>query len=298
MIIKMAQHNPLYGAAWMLTAGVAFATINSLTQVLSIRMGLNSTSIAFYQYLFALVLFLPWLIRQGLLKSLKTRHPFQHVIRVALAVIGIQLWIWALAYPVPIWQGIALLMTSPLMATLGAGILLKENIGLVRTMATLAGFSGAMLILEPWSETFSWATLLPLGAAFFWACYSLMVKKLSDVDSSNTIVIYLFLLMTPFNAILAINQFQIPNELSVWGLLTVLGLLTTLAQWAIARAYAVADAAYVQPWDHFKLPVNVFAGYLIFGWVPPGHLWIGATIIIAAVCFITHWESRVQAATA
>jgi len=43
-----------------------------------------------------------------------------HLLRVALAVIGIQFWLWALAEPVPIWQGIALLMTSPLFATLGS----------------------------------------------------------------------------------------------------------------------------------------------------------------------------------
>jgi len=30
---------------------------------------------------------------------------------------------------------------------------------------------------------------------------------------------------------------------------------------------------------------------MVFGWVPPGRLWLGAAIIIAAVAFITHWES-------
>lgn len=286
-------HQPLKGALWMLSAGLAFATINSLTQILGIRMQMNSTTVAFIQYGIALLFFLPWVFRTGIRQTLKSRHILFHIIRVILAVIGIQLWIWALNYPIPIWQGIALLMTSPLMATLGAGLVLKETVGTARWLATIAGFGGAMMILEPWSDGFSWATLLPLGAAFFWASYSLMVKRLSQDDSSSTMVMYLLLFMTPFNAFLAIsNEFTAPINSLAWGYLIAIGLLTAFAQWAIARAYAVADASFVQPWDHFKLPVNVFAGYWVFGWVPPGNLWLGAAIIIGAVAFITHWENQ------
>ncbi|MDE1460834.1 DMT family transporter [Spartinivicinus poritis] len=287
-------HHPLKGATWMLSAGLAFALINTLTQVLSIHMGMNSTSVAFIQYAIALIVFIPWVYKTGIKATLSTSYPSLHVLRVVLAVVGIQLWIWALAYPIPIWQGIALLMTSPLMATLGAGLFLKEQVGLYRWLATLVGFCGAMLILEPWSESFNWAALLPLGAAFFWASYSLMVKRLSRDDTSSTMVMYLLLLMTPFNALLTFSDFTQPASLNTWLFLVCIGLLTAFAQWAIARAYAVADAAFVQPWDHLKLPVNVLAGYLVFGWMPPGRLWLGAAMIILAVAFITHWENREQ----
>lgn len=52
-------------------------------------------------------------MRHGLRQSLMTNQLRLHLLRVALAVTGIQFWLWALAVPVPIWQGIALLMTSP-----------------------------------------------------------------------------------------------------------------------------------------------------------------------------------------
>ena len=88
-----------------------------------------------------------------------------HLLRVALAVTGIQFWLWALAVPVPIWQGIALLMTSPLFATLGSALFLKEQVSRARILATLAGFVGAMLILAPWTDDFTLASLLPVAAA-------------------------------------------------------------------------------------------------------------------------------------
>lgn len=288
----MSQHHPIQGASWMLTAGLAFAIINSLTQIASIHFGLASTTVAVIQYAIAFFAILPYLQTLGIRRALQTNNLKMHIARVFLSVIGIQLWIWALAYPVPIWQGIALLMTSPLFATVGSGLFLKENVGKARWGATLAGFAGAMIILEPWADDFSWATLLPVGAAFFWACYSLMVKKLSSDDSPSTMVVYLLLLITPFNMLLAAPEWQMPSGFNIWAILVVIGVLTALAQWAIVKAYSVADASFVQPFDHAKLPLNVLAGWIVFSWVPPGRLWLGAAIIIASVAFITHWETK------
>lgn len=276
----------------MLIAGLAFAIVNSLAQVASINYGLSSTTVALVQYAIALVVILPYLSTLGIRYSLRTEHLSMHIFRVFLSVIGIQLWLWALAYPVPIWQGIALLMTSPLFATIGSGLFLKEKVGTARWAATLTGFVGAMIILEPWADDFNWASLLPVGAAFFWACYSLMVKKLSAHDSPSTMVVYLLVLITPFNLLLALPDWQTPQGSTLWLILLFAGAMTALAQWAIVKAYAVADASFVQPFDHAKLPLNVLAGWLVFGWAPPGRLWLGAAIIIASVAFITHWETK------
>ncbi|MDD9196483.1 DMT family transporter [Aliivibrio sp. S3MY1] len=288
----MSQHQPVQGASWMLTAGLAFAIVNSIAQYVSMNFGLPSTMVALVQYGIALIVILPYLRTLGLRNSLRTEHFGMHALRVFLSVIGIQLWLWALAYPVPIWQGIALLMTSPLFATIGSGLFLKEKVGAARWCATLAGFVGAMIILEPWADSFTWATLLPVGAAFFWACYSLMVKKMSAHDSPSTMVVYLLVLITPFNILLALPDWQTPSGMNVWLLLFGAGVMTALAQWAIVKAYAVADASFVQPFDHAKLPLNVLAGWVVFGWAPPGRLWLGAAIIIASVAFITQWERR------
>ena len=56
--------------------------------------------------------------------------------------------------------------------------------------------------------------------------------------------------------------------------------------------FRLARTSFVQPFDHAKLPLNVVAGWLVFGWVPPGRLWLGAAIIIASIAFITHWEAK------
>ncbi len=96
-----------------------------------------------------------------------------------------------------------------------------------------------------------------------------MVKKMSVNDPPSTMVVYLLLLITPFNIVLAIPSFTMPSDWTIWLILLFAGALTALAQWAIVKAYAVADASFVQPFDHAKLPLNVLAGWMVF--------WMGAS---------------------
>jgi drug/metabolite transporter (DMT)-like permease len=282
-------HHPIKGAMWMVFAGSAFAVVNVTNQYLGFRLELASTTIAFYQYFIALILMSPWLLQSAMKEGLYSQHLTHHVVRVALAVAGIQIWTWALSEGVPIWQAIALVMTSPLFATIGSGVFLKENVSAARWCATFAGFIGGMIILEPWKDNFNIYSLAPVVAAIFWAGYSLMVRDITHHDSAQSIVFYLLLLMTPFNFLVGFGQLSWPQGLS-WWLLLLSGALTAVAQQGIARAYANAEASFVQPFDHAKLPLNVLAGWLVFSWVPPGRLWLGAIIIIGASLALAHWE--------
>ncbi|WP_373777336.1 DMT family transporter [Glaesserella sp.] len=292
----MQNHQPIKGAIAIITAGVLFACINTLIPKLTSVSTIDASVIALVQYLAAFLFLMPSMSNMGFFQSLRTKHFGMHCFRVFLSAIGIQCWTMALAYPIPIWQGIALLMTSPLFVTIGSGLLLKEKVDSKRWIATFLGFIGAMIILEPWSENFDWVVLLPVAAAFFWACYSLLVKKLSSEDSPTTMVAYLFILITPFNLLIALTNlsptgFSMPS-FSDFGYLILLGFFTALAQLAVAKAYSLADASYIQPFDFIKLPLNVLAGWLVFNWVPPGKLWLGAAIIIGATMYITHAEEK------
>jgi len=285
------QHKPLVGALWMILAGACFAAINTTSQYLSVIDGVHNTVIGFIQYGIALLLMIPWMFKQGLSASLKTAHIKLHLIRVITSVIGIQLWLWALAYPVPIWQAIALVMTSPIFVTIGSAIFLKEHVGISRWMATLIGILGSVIILEPWAEDFKLASLLPIAAAFFWAIYSLMTRVMSATESAGSLVVYLLLFIAPFNLILAVPNWEFPHQ-NAWVLLIISGVILALAQWSIAQAYANADASFIQPFDLLKLPLNVYAGWLVFSYVPPGRLWLGAFFLIGATVYILHREQR------
>ncbi len=285
----------MVGAAWMIAAGIAFSILNIVTQWLTMKLAFPSASAAFWQYAFALVFSLPFLWRAGL-GAMRTRYPWRHVVRVALAAFGVTTWVAGLAQ-VPIWQAIALVMTSPFFIIMGARIFLGEYIGPARWAATATGFLGAMIILQPWSDSFSWAALLPILSALLWGASSLVTKSLTGVERPETITVWLLALLTPINGGLALAAgFSIPTGLTLM-LFVAAGLLTVMAQYFLTLAYSAADAAYIQPFDDLKLPLNVFAGWLVFGYAPTGYLWLGAVLILGASLFIMRNEMKKERET-
>ncbi len=280
-------NNQLWGGLFMVIAGMLFAINNTSVQYLSAS--LDPSAIAFFQYAIALVFLMPFLGVKGSKKAIQSEHRFLHIIRVAFSVFGVQLWTYGLAY-VPIWQAIALVMLSPLFTTLGSGVLLKEKVSNMRYIATLVGIIGGFIILSPWSDDFSLYALLPIGAAMFWSSASLITKYTSKDDNPITIVAYLLVLLLPVNYLFGYSSLIIPTDFTTILILLLAGLVTAIAQFAIAKSYSLADASFVQPFDHLKLPFNVLAGYLVFGYLPPGKLWIGAALIILSVTALSQIE--------
>lgn len=288
--MSINSKKPIFAALAMIGAGASFAIVNGALQASTMQLGVPSTSAAFWQYALGLLVGLPFVLRRGF-SALKTHQIGWHLARGVLAVIGIQLWVAGLAR-VEIWQAIALVMTSPFFVIIGAKLFFRERVGLIRWLATLAGFSGGMVILEPWTEGFSLAALLPVGAAAFWAGTSLVTKKLTATEDADSITIYLLLLLTPVNALLALGEGGIvPTGPALW-LLVGGGALTVLANYLLTLAYQKADAAFVQPFDHLKLPLNIAVGFFAFGFAPSGAFWPGALVIVGASLLVMLDEQK------
>lgn len=292
LLVKNSISPAFVGASYMVLAGALFALVNISVQGAAMSFGMPSSSVAFWQYAIALVFGSAWLLRLGL-KGFATQNLRKHILRVLFAAAGVQLWVLGLV-SVPIWQAIALIMTSPFFVTVGAALFLRETVSVQRWAATAVGFAGGMIILAPWSDGFTVAALYPIGAAALWASASLMTKSLTKKESADTVTAYLLVLLTPINAVFAgIEGFVVPSGDALWLVLGA-GLLTALAQLALTRAYAAADASYVQPFDHLKLPLNVLFGWLAFQFIPSGNLWIGAALILGASMYILQREAKEQ----
>lgn len=288
----LAMGSASRGALLMIAAGAAFACVNTMLQYATMRLGVAAPTATFWQYAIALLALLPW--QAAGLSAFATRRLPAHVLRVAFGVGGVQLWGFGLAH-VPIWQAISLIMLSPFFVTAGAALLLREQVTAARWLAVLVGFAGGAVILAPWSDAFTPWALAPVGAAALWAAASLMTKRMTATESPATLTLYLLALLTPLNFGLALmpgaGGATLPG-LNAALALAAAGLLTAGAQYALARAYAIADAAFLQPFDHVKLLFNVGLGIIAFGFVPPGSMWIGAGLIVAASLWLLAGEAR------
>ncbi len=152
---------PARAAGLMVLAGATFALVNTGLQSATMGKGASAPAVTFWQYLIALGFYLPWVFRHRA-AVMKTGQVWLHVLRVALAAGGVQLWTLGLAH-VPIWQAIALILLSPFFVTLGAGLVLREEVSVHRWGAVVLGIIGGAIILEPWSDRFE------LAACCLWA---------------------------------------------------------------------------------------------------------------------------------
>lgn len=294
--MNQTTKTPLVGAAFMVAAGVAFAVINVIAQKVTSApewggYGFKSTSDAFWQYFIALLFSIPFILKAGL-GSMKTNRPGLHILRVVLSALGVQAFILGLSKGVPIWQVIALVMTSPFFILVGAKLFLGENPGGNRWLAALIGFLGVLVVLQPWADGFNVWSLMPILAAALWGGASLITRSLTATESSVSITLWLLLLLTPINFGLSVsNGFEVPTGTVLW-LVLLAGFLQFLAQYFLTRAYAAAEATYLQPFDDLRLPFNILAGFLAFGYLPVGNLWIGIALIVAGSIFLVLSERQ------
>ena len=282
----MNQTN-LKGAAFMVLAGVAFASANAITFVITAQLGFKPQSDTFWQYAIALAFSLPFVLRHGI-SGLKTGHPVLHIIRVILSALGVQAFVMSLAAGTPIWQVIALVMTAPIFVLIGARAFLGEVVTAPRWIAAAVGLAGAMVVSDLWTTGLTTATLYPLAAAFLWGASSLMTKYLTRTEAAPTITLWLLLLLTPINAGLSLRAgFEWPTA-PIWGWLLVAGLIMMAAQYLLTWSYAAADAAFVQPFDDLKLVSNILIYGLFFGYWPEGNLWLGVAMILTGSAYLLY----------
>jgi drug/metabolite transporter (DMT)-like permease len=309
--VSSHQNGAVLGALYMLGAGITFAAVNILTPIITYQRGVPSTSVVFWQYVIATLFALPLILRIGL-GALRTRHPIAHEVRAFVSALGVQVFVFGFALGVPVWQMVALSMTGPFFIIAGAAIFLGERVTLQRLLASLVGFAGALMVSQVGSAEFTWASLLPVGAAALWATTSIITKYLSRDEKPESLTLYMLVLITPNHLLLGLlaglavailpagtlpaslaTGFDIapPTGEALW-LILLLGFITAAAQYFMSLAYSVADATYLQPFDDLKLPLNTLLGWIVLSQVPEIWFWPGALLILGASVFILNQETR------
>ncbi len=285
----MNQTNSYKGAAFMVLAGICFALANAVTWTVTYKLGFKPQSDAFWQYAIATVFSLPFIWRSGV-ASMKTNHPWLHIARVLLSVLGVQAFTQAFATGMAPWHVIALVMTSPFFVMIGAAALLREKVTPNRWIAAGLGFAGAMILLRPWENGFTVTLLYPMVAAVCWGGASLITKRLTRDEPQTAITMWLLVLLTPVNGLFSLQAgFELPTGQILW-LLVAGGVIMYFAQHFLTLAYAAADAAFVQPFDDLKLFSNIAVSWLVLSFAPEGSYWAGIALILAGSAYLLYSE--------
>jgi drug/metabolite transporter (DMT)-like permease len=118
------------------------------------------------------------------------------------------------------------------------------------------------------------------------------VKSLSRTEAPAAIVLYMNLLLTPLSLIPAAFVWRWPTP-TEWALGIFVGLCAALAHNAFTRAFKLADASAILPFDYARLPFVAAIGFVLFAEMPDAWTWVGAAVIAGAAIYIAQRESRV-----
>jgi drug/metabolite transporter (DMT)-like permease len=252
---------------------------------------LHAFEIAFFRNFFGLLFALPLLYKGGR-TLLRTEKLGLYLFRCFIGLCGMLCGFWAIAH-LPMSQAIALSYTTPLFVTIGAVLTLGEVIRVRRISALAVGFVGTLIILQIWTFGPSWLSSgvwIGLLSSLLTAGALLSIKFLSRTESSDAIVFYMVLIMTPMSALPAYWVWQTPQGITwIWLLLT--GFFGTTAQMAMTRAYKLGDVSALTPINFVQLPVIALAAWWLFDETPNRYTWIGAAIVFASTAYIAHRES-------
>jgi drug/metabolite transporter (DMT)-like permease len=273
----------------MLLAALGFSLMNVLIRWTSGE--LHPFQIVFFRNIFGLVFMLPWLIKYGY-RSFKTNRLPLFIMRSLLGLISMMCYFWAISV-LPLAKAVALSFTVPLFVTIGASLILKEEVHLRRWIAVFVGFVGTLVILRPSIDGDLFASLVVVASSVTMAASVLIIKSLSRTEDTNVIVMYMVLLMTPLSFPAAVTVWQWPS-MDLWVLLMLMGFLGSFAHLMFTHSVKISDVSIVMPFDFARLPFIIVLAWFIFDQSVDRWTVIGAGIVFASGVYIARREAMLN----
>lgn len=285
-----SPHSPeLQAMAQMILCTFWFASMTALVRHLSLEM--HPFLIVFWRNATAFLCMLPWFFRHGRVKV--SAHKMKwYLWRGGNGVLAMIVWFYAISL-IPLATAISLSFTTPLFTTIVAVTCLGERVGIRRWAAITIGFLGALVVLRPGLEGFNPAYFWVILASCLWAVSNLIIKRLTNTESPQSIVFYMTVFMTPFSFPFAIYYWKWPS-LEEWGWIILIGITSNLAQLFLSKAYSKAEVSLLQPFDFFRLIFATGIGYIAFQEVPDMVTVVGALIILSSTVYITFREAQLK----
>lgn len=214
--------------------------------------------------------------------SLKdARHPMV-LLRNVFEVIGAIGMVTGLAYvSLPVFA--AIIQTGPLVVTLGAALFLGEKVGIRRWTAVFVGIFGMLLVIRPWSASFTgWELMAVLGISAL-SGRDLVTRLLPTHIPSLAVSTWGFLATLLPGLVMWVGAAR-PTNLGSDALIYIAGaiVVTTTGYLAITKAMRMAPASIVAPFRYTRLIFTTGLGILIFGDKPDAWTITGSAIILVA----------------
>jgi drug/metabolite transporter (DMT)-like permease len=275
------------GILWLSIGALLF----SITDVVVKQLGrkFDPTELAFFRYGIGMIMLTPVFIKMGV-AELKTTRIGMHILRMSLAMVA-QLGIFITVINMPLADATAIFFSKPLFTTVVAVIVISEVVSGRRWIATIVGFVGVMIMIQPGANTINPIALIGVASALAFATANVLIRVLSKTEPPNRILFYyhvggILVFTGP-----AIWFWTTPVGIE-WVMLISIAVLTTIGMTCFVRAFSAGEANAVGPIEYVRLIYAALFGYFLFSEVPSIWTGVGATLIVASAIYIARDEAR------
>ena len=187
----------------------------------------------------------------------------------------------------------ALGQVSALFTVLLAIFIYNEQVGFWRWTAVIFGFVGALMIIRPGSDIFSWYSILPICAAF---CYASSIITLRSFKSSiSSAILFLYsAISAAFGAmVLAFGSISFTPIKSLIDaiLITSMAVCGGFGVVFLMYAFRNAPSALLAPFSYFGILTSFLIGWIVFDEFPVDTLFPGVLLILISG-FVIIWREN------
>ena len=208
----------------------------------------------------------------------------------------------------PIADALAIVFVEPFILLVMGKWLFNEQVGRRRISASVVGFCGVLLVIQPSFSVFGLVALFPLGTALAFAFYMLVTRRLSRQMAPVPMQLHTATLATAMCLPLllwghlsdhpTVHQLLSPvmPEGIAWLWLLGVGVFASLSHMLITYALRFAPSATLAPLHYLEMVSAVSFGYLVFGDLPNLLTLTGVVVIVGSGLYIFHRERLAEKA--
>lgn len=273
----------LRGILLMVSAIGFFVLMDSIAKYLS--QWYPVPGIVWARYLINLAILLAWFAVRGELKRIRPVRPGIQLARGLLLASATFLYFTSLKV-LPLADAAAIGFVLPLFVAVLAVPMLGERLEMSRALAILVGLAGALIIVRPGSEVFTWYALLPVAMAACNALYQILTRKVAGIEHPLTSLVWGAIVGSVLLSLVAPFHWKTPESVWHWALLGIIGLLASIGHYLLIRAYDYANATLLAPYTYTMMIWAVLLGFLLFGHLPDGWSVAGMGVIVVSGMFL------------
>ena len=241
---------------------------------------IDNYTIVFFRNVVGLILFLPFIFRQGM-GFIKTEKLWMHTWRSVVGLAAMYGFFYAIAH-LKLSNAMVFTYSSPIFIPLIAWLFLKERITTAMLCAAALGFIGVFCVAKPDQGLLNWISVIGIASSLLASMAFVTVRALTQTEPPERIVFY-FCMIGSLLSVIPMFWVWRPYHLQELLFLIGAGILANISQIFMSHAYRLAPAGQIAPVNYMAIIFAGIWGFLLWNEVPDLYSVIGFGFILIAI---------------